>query len=70
MGLCLLYRNILLARLRMHMLGVCTFPSVTGYIICLLSRALMTTVLELRDAEGNKSQAKFVLPVFTLRCNV
>lgn len=57
------------ARLRVHMLGVCTFPSVTGYI-CLLSRALMTTVLELRDAEGNKSQAKFVLPVFTLRCNV
>lgn len=60
-----------LAGLRMHLLGVRMFPSVTGYIMCLLSRTMGTTGLGLRDAEGSKSQLSLSgSPAFTLRCSV
>lgn len=58
----LLYtNNSFLAGLRKHELGVRASLSMTDYITCLLSRAVRATVVGLRDAEGNKSQAVFEL---------
>lgn len=59
MGSCLLYRSIPLAGLRMNVMRVLMFPSMTGYIMCLSSRVGRTTVLDLRDAEGSKYQFLF-----------